>query len=74
MFHGNTKISDNKCVAFGGRALNVTAVDDTLLQAAIRATKGCDEIHFDGKHYRRDIAQKGVTRWLINFFHLLYMI
>jgi phosphoribosylamine--glycine ligase len=40
----------------GGRVLTVTALGDDLAEASSRAYEAADRIHFDGVHYRHDIA------------------
>jgi phosphoribosylamine---glycine ligase len=45
-------------LADGGRVLNVCAVAPTLREAQQRAYEAAAKIHFDGMHYRRDIAEK----------------
>jgi phosphoribosylamine--glycine ligase len=40
----------------GGRVLAVTALGDDLAVARSRAYAAAELIHFDGLHYRRDIA------------------
>jgi phosphoribosylamine--glycine ligase len=58
VFHaGTTKRGDDFYTA-GGRVLGVTARGPDLNQAIARAYDGCSRIHFDGMHYRRDIAAK----------------
>jgi len=45
----------------GGRVLNVCAVAPTLREAQQRAYEAAEKIHFDGMHYRKDIAEKAFT-------------
>jgi phosphoribosylamine--glycine ligase len=44
----------------GGRVLNVCAVAPTLREAQQRAYEAASKIHFDGMHYRKDIAEKAL--------------
>jgi phosphoribosylamine--glycine ligase len=63
VFHAGTKLSDDALVTSGGRVLGVTASGATL-ELAIRNTyEDVRKIHFDGMHYRKDIARKGLKRW-----------
>ena len=58
VFHAATKREDSRWLTNGGRVLGVTGLGETLPQAIERAYEGVAVIHFDGAHYRRDIAQK----------------
>ena len=63
VFHAGTRMTAKGLATSGGRVLGVTASGSDLA-AAVRATyQAVDKIHFDGMHYRRDIAQKGLGRW-----------
>jgi phosphoribosylamine---glycine ligase len=56
IFHAGTKRQDGKTVTSGGRVLAITALGDSVTQARQRAYAAIDQIHFDGCHFRRDIA------------------
>jgi phosphoribosylamine--glycine ligase len=56
VFHAGTAEQDGQLVTKGGRVLTVTAVGDTLDQAAERAYRAADAISFEGKMLRRDIG------------------
>jgi phosphoribosylamine--glycine ligase len=43
--------------------LGVTASGRDLAAAAVNAYAGVRNIHFEGMHYRSDIARKGLKRW-----------
>ena len=63
VFHAGTKLGPNGLETSGGRVLGVTSSGPDL-PAAIRNTYAAvGKIHFDGMHYRRDIARKGLKRW-----------
>jgi phosphoribosylamine--glycine ligase len=62
VFHAGTAVSNGKIVTNGGRVLGVTATAPTLAQARDKAYKAVKLIHFDGAHYRRDIAAKALNR------------
>ena len=63
VFQAGTKQSPKGLETAGGRVLGVTASGPDLASAAANAYTAIQKIHFDGMHYRRDIAQKGLTRW-----------
>ncbi|MCB0061812.1 MAG: phosphoribosylamine--glycine ligase, partial [Caldilineaceae bacterium] len=58
VFHAGTKIMDERLVTAGGRVLAVTALGNSLRMAAINAYHGVKQIHFNGAHYRKDIAHQ----------------
>jgi phosphoribosylamine--glycine ligase len=45
-------------VTAGGRVLAVTGTGATIAQARERAYAGVGTIHFEGAHWRRDIAAR----------------
>jgi phosphoribosylamine--glycine ligase len=59
---GTTRKSDGTLVTSGGRVLAVTALAPTLRAALDQAYALCAQIHFDGAHYRRDIAARQLNR------------
>lgn len=63
VFQAGTKRGPNGIVTAGGRVLGVTASGPNLAAAAANAYAAVEKIHFDGMHYRHDIAQKGLKRW-----------
>jgi phosphoribosylamine--glycine ligase len=56
VFHAGTKIVNNAIVTCGGRVLAVTALGSTVKAARECAYEAAARIHFEGCHYRRDIA------------------
>ncbi len=58
IFHAGTKLRDGQLVTSGGRVLAVVATAPTLIEARERAYEGVKHIHFEGMHYRTDIAAK----------------
>ncbi len=58
VFHAGTALKDGQVVTNGGRVLTVTAFGKDLREAVGKAYDGVAKIHFDGAHYRRDIAMK----------------
>ncbi|MDR1759373.1 MAG: phosphoribosylamine--glycine ligase [Fibrobacter sp.] len=64
VFHAGTVLKDGKLLSAGGRVLGVVGTGATLQEALDLAYAGCEQIHFDGVFYRRDIGQKGLKRCL----------
>ncbi|MCX8063733.1 MAG: phosphoribosylamine--glycine ligase [Candidatus Hydrogenedentes bacterium] len=62
VFHAGTSEKDGKLYTNGGRVLNVTSWDTNLKRATERAYSAVEKIHFDGMHYRKDIARKGLAK------------
>jgi phosphoribosylamine--glycine ligase len=57
VFHAGTARSGKQLVTNGGRVLAVTAIDDTLPVALLKAYQEASKIEFDGKYNRKDIGQ-----------------
>ncbi len=60
VFHAGTKIKKGKVVTSGGRVLGVTALGKDILTAKKNAYRAIEKIHFQGMHYRKDIADKAI--------------
>lgn len=60
VFHAGTRYTDGQFLTDGGRVLSVTGLGPTLEAAVHRAYQGMEAIHFDGIHYRRDIAARAL--------------
>jgi phosphoribosylamine--glycine ligase len=60
VFHAGTAKSGNEIVTNGGRVLGVTAWAKDLKSAQAVAYAVVEKIHFDGAHFRRDIAAKAL--------------
>jgi phosphoribosylamine--glycine ligase len=58
VFHAGTALKDGQIVTNGGRVLGVTAWATDLKAAQVAAYAAVEKIHFDGAHFRRDIATK----------------
>jgi phosphoribosylamine--glycine ligase len=58
VFHAGTALKDGHVVTNGGRVLGVTALGKDLKAAQAAAYAAVEKIHFDGAHFRRDIAAK----------------
>jgi len=58
LFHAGTTRKNGEFYTAGGRVLGVTARAPTLPEALGAAYAACTQIHFEGMHYRSDIAAK----------------
>jgi len=58
VFHAGTAWKENEIVTAGGRVLGVTGMGPELKTARERAYKVVHSIQFQGRHFRRDIAQR----------------
>ncbi|TWT43983.1 Phosphoribosylamine--glycine ligase [Phycisphaerae bacterium RAS1] len=56
VFHAGTRHEADRVVTAGGRVLGVTALGSSVAAARDRAYERASQIHFEGVHYRRDIA------------------
>lgn len=63
VFQAGTKQGSKGLETAGGRVLGVTASGADLARASANAYAAIEKIHFDGMHYRHDIAAKGLKRW-----------
>jgi phosphoribosylamine--glycine ligase len=61
VFHAGTRRDHGRVVTAGGRVLAVTGFGESTSQARERAYAAVGQIGFEGSHYRRDIALRGVT-------------
>lgn len=62
VFHAGTRFEERQLLTAGGRVLGVTAIGEDLPAAVERAYAAVGKIHFEGMHYRKDIAAKGLRR------------
>jgi phosphoribosylamine---glycine ligase len=60
VFHAGTNRRDNSYYTTGGRVLGVTARGHDLPEAVERAYDAVMKIRFEGMHYRKDIAARGL--------------
>jgi phosphoribosylamine--glycine ligase len=60
VFHAGTALRGNQVCTNGGRVLGVTALGKDLQAAQAAAYAAVEKIHFEGAHFRRDIAAKGL--------------
>jgi phosphoribosylamine--glycine ligase len=56
IFHAGTKFENDAYVTSGGRVLGVCASEATLAETMAKIYDACDLVHFEAKHYRRDIG------------------
>ncbi len=61
VFHAGTcRDSVGRIVTCGGRVLGITALGKDLIEARDKAYQAVEEVDFEGKYYRKDIAEKGI--------------
>ncbi|KAJ7675374.1 aminoimidazole ribonucleotide synthetase [Mycena rosella] len=58
VFHAGTSASNGEILTAGGRVMVVTAHAPTLQEALDAVYAGVDQVSFEGKTYRRDIAHR----------------
>jgi phosphoribosylamine---glycine ligase len=58
LFHAGTARGGDSIVTNGGRVLGVTAAADSVERALATVYQAAAQIHFEGAHYRKDIAAK----------------
>jgi phosphoribosylamine--glycine ligase len=61
VFHAGTRLANGQIMTAGGRVLGLTALGATIETARIRAYEAVSRIHFEGCHYRRDVALSAVA-------------
>ena len=62
VIHAGTALRDGELVTAGGRVLNVTALGPDPAAARDAAYAAADQIQFEGRQLRRDIALRAVER------------
>jgi phosphoribosylamine---glycine ligase len=62
VFHAGTAMRDDALVTAGGRVLGVQALGADVRAAVDAAYTAVERIHFEGRHYRRDIARRALGR------------
>lgn len=63
VFQAGTRLGAQGLETAGGRVLGVTASGPDLRTAVKNTYAAVARIHFEGMHYRQDIARKGLRRW-----------
>lgn len=61
-FHAGTALEAGRLITAGGRVLNLVASGPTLQAARARVYEAVQHVHFEGMHYRRDIAERGLRQ------------
>ncbi|MBI4523456.1 MAG: phosphoribosylamine--glycine ligase [Deltaproteobacteria bacterium] len=62
VFHAGTSKSQGRFLTSGGRVLGVTALGRDVEQAVREVYRGVAQIHWEGMHYRKDIAYRAMIR------------
>jgi phosphoribosylamine--glycine ligase len=62
IFHAGTRAQGGRILAHGGRVLNVTALGQTVAEAAARAYAAVDRIDWPDGFCRRDIGWRAIAR------------
>jgi phosphoribosylamine--glycine ligase len=63
VFHAGTQREpDGRLVTAGGRVFAVTALGDTVAEAAARSREAAEGIRFEGRHFRRDVGWREAAR------------
>jgi phosphoribosylamine--glycine ligase len=60
VFHSGTAFDGDSCVTSSGRVLTVAALGENISEAKDNAYQAAAKIHFDGMHYRHDIAMRAL--------------
>jgi phosphoribosylamine--glycine ligase len=62
VFHAGTALREGALVTAGGRVLGVQALGPGVRAAVDTAYAAVARIHFEGAHFRHDIARRALTR------------
>jgi phosphoribosylamine--glycine ligase len=62
VFHSGTASRNGEMTTNGGRVLCVTGLGENIQQAVQRAYETLGAIHFEGAHFRKDIAWRALNR------------
>ncbi len=62
LFHAGTKRDNGDFYTAGGRVLNIVGMGEGILEARRRAYEALAKIHFEGMHFRKDIASRALNR------------
>src|ERR671917_335007 len=60
VYHAATEERDGRFYTAGGRVLNVVGTGPSVIEARARAYAAVEQIHFEGMHYRTDIALEAI--------------
>lgn len=61
VFHAGTRLVDGELRTAGGRVLSVAAWGSSLGEAVDAAYEGIGTVRFEGRYYRRDIAERSLV-------------
>jgi phosphoribosylamine--glycine ligase len=61
-FHAGTREEKGDLVTAGGRVLTIVAQGISIEEAREKAYRNVERVHFEGAHYRRDIAAAAAAR------------
>ncbi len=62
VFHAGTQLADGKVVTNGGRVLCAVGMGASVSEAQREAYALCEQIHWNGVQYRRDIGYRAIER------------
>lgn len=60
VYHAGTAVDGDKLVTAGGRVLGVTALGRDLQEALDKSYAAVEKIHFENKHFRKDIGKRAL--------------
>jgi phosphoribosylamine---glycine ligase len=60
VYHAATEEREGRFYTAGGRVLNVVGIGPSIIEARARAYAAVEQIHFEGVHYRTDIALEAI--------------
>ena len=60
VYHAATEEIEGRFYTAGGRVLNVVGTGPNIIEARARAYAAVEQIHFEGMHYRTDIALEAI--------------
>ena len=60
VYHAATEEREGRFYTAGGRVLNVVGTGPSIIEARARAYAAVEQIHFEGMHYRTDIALEAI--------------
>ncbi|KAL8995475.1 MAG: hypothetical protein Q9188_006806, partial [Gyalolechia gomerana] len=66
IFHAGTSLASDVLRTAGGRVISATAVAPDLEAALLKAYNTMSKIHFEGMHYRKDIAHRALSHHSIS--------
>lgn len=72
VFHCGTRMKENHFYTNGGRVMIIVALAEHLTKAAALATQAAGIVDFDGKQFRKDIAHKGIAKYIFRKVSLIF--